>query len=70
MDATSAVVYFHFEENQFWTNHGAELMEERLPFTGVSRPTYLFYNDNKWILKWIYIVNFVNFEMKKNKIKR
>ena len=45
-DETSAVVYIHFEENQCWTNHGAELIEESLPFTDVSRSIYFW-----WLVK-------------------
>ena len=40
-DTTFAMVYIHFEENQCWTNHGAELIEEHLPFADVSKYFYL-----------------------------
>ena len=31
-DPTNPVVYFHFEEDQGWTNHGAQIMTEATPF--------------------------------------
>ena len=31
-DPTNPVVYFHFEEDQDWTNHGAQFVMEETPF--------------------------------------
>ena len=35
-DSTNPVVYFHFEEDQGWTNHGAQFVMEETPFADVS----------------------------------
>ena len=35
-DPTNPVVYFHFDEDQGWTNHGAQIVMEQTPFARVS----------------------------------
>ena len=35
-DPTNPVVYFHFEEDQGWTNHGAQFVMGEIPFAEVS----------------------------------
>ena len=34
-DPTNPVVYFHFEKDQGWTNHGAQFVMEEMPFVDV-----------------------------------
>ena len=34
-DPTNPVVYFHFETDQGWTNHGAQFVMEEMPFSDV-----------------------------------
>ena len=35
-DPTNPVVYFHFETDQGWINHGAQFVIEEMPFAEVS----------------------------------